>query len=400
MAMEKKGGISALIASCAVMFWIGTFIFGLPGVMAGYWQETLEVGRSSVAQVQFWILFALGVCMFAVGKLQEGLGPCIMGVIGALLMGIGTVSLGFGNSLWALCAWGFAMGMASSFLYIPALTVVQRWYPLRKGLVVGLVNLIFGLSSAVMVPVYSWVLHQAGANVLGFTFGTLALITGLVLAPFLKFPASETFEPGAGQEQSTLNMGVRGSLRSRNFWLIWATWALAGGAGFSMVTLSTMFGTARGLTSDHAVIILSAFGLTNGLSRFFSGYFSDSLGRVPTLTGSFLAAGLAYVLMPHVQGLILWAVLAGAVGCGFGTLFAVSAPLVAECFGLLHFGTVFGMVFTAYGFLAGLLGPWLGGYMLDATGDSFEIVFTYMGLCLFLAAFLISRVRIAETVKV
>jgi OFA family oxalate/formate antiporter-like MFS transporter len=157
-----------------------------------------------------------------------------------------------------------------------------------------------------------------------------------------------------------------------------------------------MFGTARGLTPDQAVIILSAFGLTNGLSRFFSGYFSDSLGRVPTLTGSFLAAGLAYALMPHVQGLLLWAVLAGVVGCGFGTLFAVSAPLVAECFGLLHFGTVFGMVFTAYGFLAGLLGPWFGGYMLDATGDAFEIVFTYMGVCLFLAAFLISRVRIPD----
>jgi LPXTG-motif cell wall-anchored protein len=31
--------------------------------------------------------------------------------------------------------------------------------------------------------------------------------------------------------------------------------------------------------------------------------------------------------------------------------------------------------------------------MLDATGDAFEIVFTYMGVCLFLAAFLISRVR-------
>ncbi|MDZ7759577.1 MAG: MFS transporter [Desulfovermiculus sp.] len=398
--MEKKGGISALIASCAVMFWIGTFIFGLPGVMAGYWQETLEVGRSSVAQVQFWILFALGVCMFAVGKLQERLGPGIMGVIGALLMGVGTVSLGFGKSLWALYAWGFAMGMASSFLYIPALTVVQLWYPLRKGLVVGLVNLSFGLSASIMAPVYSRVLHQSGAHVLGVTFGTLALITGFVLAPFMKFPAPTAVESGTGQVQSTLSRGARGSLRSRNFWLIWGTWALAGGAGFSMVTMSTMFGTAKGLTPDQAVIILLAFGLTNGLSRFFSGYFSDSLGRVPTLTGSFLAAGLAYALLPHVQGLILWAVLAGVVGCGFGTLFAVSAPLVAECFGLLYFGTIFGMVFTAYGFLAGLLGPWLGGYMLDATGDAFEIVFTYMGLCLFLAAFLISRVRIPDTEKI
>lgn len=391
--MENKSGISALFASCAVMFWIGTFIFGLPGVMAPYWQETLEVGRSSVSQVQFWILLALGVCMFSVGKLQERLGPGFMVAIGALVMGAGTVGLGFSNSLWAIYGWGFAMGTASSFLYIPALTVVQGWYPLRKGLVVGLVNMSFGLSASIMVPVYNWVLLKAGVFVLTSIFGSLSLVMGLILAPFLKFYNPGRAEPGAGQRQTSSAGGARHSLRSINFWLIWTVWALAGGAGFSMVTLSTMFGTARGLAPDQAVIILSAFGLTNGLSRFCSGYFSDSLGRVPTMTASFLAAGIAYLLMPHVHGLILWSVLAGMIGYGFGTLFAVSAPLVAECFGLINFGAVFGMVFTAYGFLAGPLGPWLGGYLLDITGDAFEIVFTYLGLCLLLAAFLISRVR-------
>ncbi len=392
--MENKSGISALFASCAVMFWIGTFIFGLPGVMAPYWQETLEVGRSSVSQVQFWILLALGVCMFGVGKLQERLGPGIMVAIGALVMGAGIVSLGFSNSLWAIYGWGFAMGTASSFLYIPALTVVQGWYPLRKGLVVGLVNMSFGLSASIMVPVYNWVLIKAGVLVLTSIFGSLSLVMGLMLAPFLKFYKPSRAEPGAGQGQTSRAGGARQSLRSINFWLIWTVWALAGGAGFSMVTLSTMFGTARGLAPDQAVIILSAFGLTNGLSRFCSGYLSDSLGRVSTMTASFLAAGIAYILMPHVHGLILWSILAGMIGYGFGTLFAVSAPLVAECFGLINFGAVFGMVFTAYGFLAGPLGPWLGGYLLDVTGDAFEIVFTYLGLCLLLAAFLISRVRI------
>ena len=43
------------------------------------------------------------------------------------------------------------------------------------------------------------------------------------------------------------------------------------------------------------------------------------------------------------------------VGFSFGTLFSVSAPLVADCFGL---------TFVAYGFVAGPLGPTLSGYLL------------------------------------
>jgi OFA family oxalate/formate antiporter-like MFS transporter len=46
---------------------------------------------------------------------------------------------------------------------------------------------------------------------------------------------------------------------------------------------------------------------------------------------------------------------------------------------MTHFGTIFGMVFTAYGFLAGALGPWLSGYVLDVTGGNYNRVFFYLG---------------------
>jgi OFA family oxalate/formate antiporter-like MFS transporter len=32
-----------------------------------------------------------------------------------------------------------------------------------------------------------------------------------------------------------------------------------------------------------------------------------------------------------------------------------------------HFGSIFGGIFTAFGFFSGALGPWLGGYLLDLT---------------------------------
>ena len=83
-------------------------------------------------------------------------------------------------------------------------------------------------------------------------------------------------------------------------------------------------------------------------------------------------------------------------GFAFGTLFAVSAPLASDCFGMKHFGAIFGLVFTAYGFIAGALGPWLSGYLLDATHGDFSLVFIYLAIFYFTSALLIRYARPKE----
>jgi OFA family oxalate/formate antiporter-like MFS transporter len=118
---------------------------------------------------------------------------------------------------------------------------------------------------------------------------------------------------------------------------------------------------------QEAVFLLTAFNFTNGSSRVISGYLSDYIGRKLTLSCSFAAAGVAYFLIEQTGSLLVWLVLFAAIGYAFGTMFAVSAPLVGECFGMKHFGAIIGMIFTAYGFVAGIIGPWLTGQLLDIT---------------------------------
>ena len=183
------------------------------------------------------------------------------------------------------------------------------------------------------------------------------------------------------------------ALKTREFWCIWLTWVLAGGAGASMLVLATGFGLARGLNLGQAVVLLTAFNLTNGSGRLVSGFFSDRWGRSRTMAISFTCAGIAYICMPHLEGILLWSVLAAVIGFAFGTLFAVSAPLAGDCFGMLHFGAIFGLIFTAYGFLSGPLGPWLSGYILDITRGNYTIVFSYLGIMYLVSAGLIVLVR-------
>jgi OFA family oxalate/formate antiporter-like MFS transporter len=140
---------------------------------------------------------------------------------------------------------------------------------------------------------------------------------------------------------------------------------------------------------ESAVVILTAYNVTNGGSRIIMGFLSDRVGRNLAMSLTFFAAGGAYFILPHVDVLSVLSLLAAIVGFAFGTLFAVSAPLASDCFGMKHFGAIFGLVFTAYGFCSGVLGPSLSGYLLDMTRGNFSLVFTYLGSFCILSGILI-----------
>jgi OFA family oxalate/formate antiporter-like MFS transporter len=221
----------------------------------------------------------------------------------------------------------------------------------------------------------------------------VALIAGLAAAGLIRFPGDQPTMASADSSGEPINRTVVEALKTREFWCLWLTWVLAGAAGASMLVLATGFGLTRGLSLGQAVVLLTGFNLTNGFGRLASGYLSDRIGRSQTMAISFCAAAVAYLIMPHVDGIGLWTALAAVIGFAFGTLFAVTAPLAGDCFGMAHFGAIFGLIFTAYGFLAGPLGPWLSGYILDLTGGNYTIVFSYLGLMYMAAAGLTLLVR-------
>lgn len=397
-----NNGIRALVGCSAAIFWSGAFIFGFPGVMAPHWQQTLNVGRGAVGNILFFLLAAVGICMFFVGRWQERVGIRRMISVGTLLTGADFFLVAYASSLFLLYVWAFIMGAASCLIYIPALTTVQRWFPMRRGLVSGIVNLTFGVSAAVMAPVFG-LLHQAlGYYPMIACVSIAAAILGTAAAQFTAPPAQAT-DQGKGSPGSLPGVGrsltVSQSLRSRSFWFLWLTWAFQGAAGISMVTLSTTFGLSKGYDLESAVLILTAFNITNGLGRLGGGFLSDIVGRNFTMSATFCLAGIAYLILPYSRPLIFTAILAAVIGLAFGTLFAVSAPLATDCFGIKHFGAIFGLVFTAYGFLAGVIGPSLSGYLLDRTGGNFALVFGYLAVFCLVSAILILLVRPPRIVK-
>ena len=390
---EKPGRASILISCACAIFWPGAFIFGFPGVMRQHWQQAFNVGGSAVGQTIFFILIGATCFMYLCGRWQEKYGPGKLAALGAVLCGSSVIWLGQADNMTAVYAWAFLVGASSAFIYVPALTVVQRWYPERRGLVSGFFNMAFGLPAAVMSPVFTALLSSWSYETINLVLGCVALIVGLAASTLIRFPEVHLSTPAADTAIEPDSRSVVEALKTREFWCLWLTWVLAGAAGASMLVLATGFGLARGLSLTQAVVLLTGFNLTNGSGRLVSGFFSDRLGRSRTMAVSFTGAAVAYLIMPHLEGIWLWAALAAVIGFAFGTLFAVSAPLAGDCFGMAHFGAIFGLIFTAYGFLSGPLGPWLSGYILDLTQGNYTIVFTYLGLIYLVSAGIILLVR-------
>lgn len=388
---DRNRGKLVLIASCAAIFWPGAFIFGFPGAMSLYWQDLFQVGRAELGQTFFFVLAAVGSGMFVVGRWMERYGARAMIRIGAILCGLTVTMVGYLNHIYLLYLWAFMIGAVSCFIYLPCITVVQLWFPEKRGLVSGVYNTAFAISAAIMAPVFGVLMVAWGYRTMTLVLGLIALATMLWASRHLA-PPEKTDHPGqATGEAPSLNLGQ--SLRTGNFWLLWWIWALAGASGIAMVTNALPFGTHRGLTVEEAVYLVAAFNLTSGLSRLASGFLSDRFGRRTIMAVSFLGAGAAYLAMPHLAGLTAWMVAAAFVGFSFGTMWAVSAPLAADCFGMAYFGQVFGFLYTAYGYVAGAIGPWLTGWLADLTGSDFILIFSYLGALQLISAVLIKLVR-------
>lgn len=393
MTHNTRGALAVIGASIAI-FWSGGFIFGFPGVMASYWQDLFHVGKGAIGNILFFVLAAVGIFMFFVGRWQEKYGTRAMITIGAILSGLDMFLIAHASNLFWLYLWAFLMGTASCFVYIPGLTTAQRWFPARRGLVSGIVNFMFGVAAALMAPLFGKLLDFLGYVSMNYAMAVAALVAGIIAAQFTDTPRTDAPQGGAASGAATgpglgHSLTVRESLRTASFWLLWITWALQGAAGIAMVTLSTTFGLHRGFNLEQAVILLTTFSAANGASRLLTGFLSDIIGRNFTMSVAFAAAGVAYFALPYTQSLAQMATLAAVIGFAFGTLFGVSAPLATDCFGMQHFGAIFGLVFTAYGFIAGVIGPSLAGYILDATNGNFYVVFGYLGIfCLLSGVFI------------
>ncbi|MBQ8663804.1 MAG: MFS transporter [Eubacterium sp.] len=397
----------AVISCCAGIFWSGSLIFGFPGVMGEYWRETFSVSTAATSKITMFVLLGLACFSFFSGKFHLRFGTRKSFLVGTVLIVASMFVLLFGKNIYMVYLWAALNGASSMFIYSPGLATVQRWIPHKKGLVTGMVNLVFGISAAIMSPIFKGMLTRFDYKNMLTIVVILIVVVNLLALIFCEMPEFVKLSERQKKDHHELLEKVRianekkgvaagyfykpkEAIKTVPFWCMCVIWACMGAAGISMVTLSTNYAAYLGITSG--VVILTVFNITNGLSRIVAGFLSDKIGGRTVGCIAFVAATIGYFGLNFGTSFVLITVFAACVGYGFGTMFAVSSPILTDIYGIKYFGLIFGLVFMSYGFLGGILGPNLYGVVLQSTG-SYHPVFIYLGIFALISAIMIQFVK-------
>src|SRR3989454_5139695 len=391
------GGMSMNLALGSLYAWS---VFVLPLEKEFSWTRAQTSWVFTIAIVTFALTFILA------GRIQDKLGPRPCALIGALLVSIGFFLASMTTSLIFLyVVFGLIVGAGNGFGYATPIPVASKWFPDKRGLVVGLMVGGYGAGSAIFGPVANSLIQSVGWRATFQILGALFFVMGMIGTLLLKNPPPGYAPPGwipkAHADAGAHNFSPSEMLRTPTFYALWLAYCLGTTAGLMTISQLVPFARSAGLTAAAATFAITVGAVGNAGGRIFSGWLSDTLRRLTTLPVMGLASAVAMpALFIWRQNIGLFYLLVVAVYWCYGTQLSVFASTTADMYGTRYLGANYGLLFTAWG-TAGILGPAIGARVYDATGDYQYAFYVAAGLaCVALISLFVARGPGAEAVAV
>ncbi len=303
------------------------------------------------------------------GAMADRMGAGRVLLVGALLVALGTFitpwmssTAGLIFSIGVLAAGG--AGMAGPAVLMAATT---RMIPARmRGLATGVVNAGGSFGQFVMAPIAGALLLAVGwANAMQ----VLALIVLLALPAAYLLRGQAGHPLAGGQAPLGAMAAIAQALRNPSYLM------LAGGffvCGFHVAFLGTHLpGVVAlcGLPLQYGAWSLAMLGLFNIVGSIAMGW-AVGRWRMKSLLSLVYAtralAVLLFLLAPKSEAVVL--AFAAVMGLTFLSTVPPTAGLVAKFFGTANMATLFGVVMLTHQ-IGGFLGAWLGGRVLEASGN-------------------------------
>jgi len=336
--------------------------------------QTSLVTTFGIVMIASW--FVVG------GRLNDRKGPRITALIGGLLFSLGFFLASHlesvASTLHLPTLWGFyltvgiCVGAGNGFGYVVPTAVGSKWFPDKRGLIVGLMVGGYGAGSAVFGPLATNLIGSHGWRNTFQILAAIFFVMTMVAAYLLRNPPAGYRPPGWDPAKTTavqagVDVNAAQMVRTRTFWALWVAYALGTTAGTMVISQLVPFARTAGHTAAFAIFILTALGNTSG--RFFSGWLSDHAGRVNTLRGMLFVSAIAMpaLFVLRENDILFYALLFVVYYC-YGTQLSVYASASADFWGTKNLGFNYGLLLLAWG-VAGILGPVLGGRVYVATGE-------------------------------
>ena len=372
------GGVLMNLALGSLYAWS---VFVLPLEQEFKWSRADTSWVFTIAIVCFALSFVVA------GRLQDLKGPRICAFIGGVLVSAGFMLCSLTNSLTSLYIYfGVIVGIGNGFGYATPTPVASKWFPDKRGLVVGLMVGGYGAGSAILGPFATRLVGAVGWRSTFLILGAVFFVMTMIGTILLKNPPPgyrpPNWQPKPGAAAAGVDLPTRDMIRTPTFYALWVAYCLGATAGLMVISQLVPFARESGLTAAQATLAITVGAVGNAGGRILSGWMSDTLGRLLTLKVMVMASAVAmpFLFLMRTEVLLFYVLVAAVYWC-YGTQLSVFASTTADFYGTKNLGLNYGVLFTAWG-AAGILGPAIAGRVFVAFGDYRYAFFAAAGLAL------------------
>ncbi|MGB0504707.1 MAG: MFS transporter [Pikeienuella sp.] len=377
-------GLFVLLAASIVSAVLGSvhafsvFITPLEGMFGA--------SRSEVSLTYSFALIALTFSVLGGPRLFARVTPVVfMPTVCALAAG-GAIAAGQAGALWQVwLGYSLVFGAANGLGYGYGLQIAARANPGREGIAMGVVTAAYALGSVLSPPAFEIAVDTGGFSAAMNGLAGILVLVGVVSAVLLRFARAKTI--------ANVNQSGVGFAPAQEQFLLWLGYL--GGVLAGLMVIGHAAGIASTIQPNIAVWLAPVtISVCNLVGSLIGGRLIDkaplwvSLSTLPLMT---VAGVIALVFFGSMAGLLT---ALGLIGFAYGGTIAAYPAAIARLYGMANSARVYGRVFTAWG-LAGLIGPWLAGWLYD-WNSNYEIalyVAAVSGLISVLAAVLLTKKR-------
>ncbi len=325
-----------------------------------------------------------GISSFIVGRYIDRYGPVPFMYVGIALISAGTIGLGFVHAKWQLFACYTVMAIAfGGGGGVAVSSLLTKWFIGQRAKALSISSTGVSLGGAVLVPLGTALIASGGlrkgAPILGILVAVIAL--PVLWAVIAATPESMGLYPD-GVDAETAATRKRDSAvgqykvwsraqaaRTVPFWAILIGFALALAAQTGVLIHQLAFLQGSGQLGSRSAAAFAVTTTTVGsiVARLIVGSIADRANKV-YLAVAFVTlqalTAFSYTVLDTRAGLYVAALVFGIT---VGNVYMLQALVTGEVFGLVSYGTVYGVVSLAgsMGSAAGLL---FTGWALDRSG--------------------------------
>ncbi len=396
-----------VIAATTVLSAQGVMFYGFgilfPSMLEEFnWSRTLTSSIFSV-QISTNSLFIL-----LMGYLVDRYSPRLLIGLGALFLGLGMIFSSFTREIWHLYLFfGIIVGAGTSGMYVPPITVVTRWFQMKRGLALGIAVTGIGIGGFLGSPFLNWLIQSFGWRialpVLGISTGIVVSLAAMVLIGHPREKGLQPYgaeasrgvhdresslisqnQPLTSEKGPDLDWTVWHALKTRAFFILFLMFFFAEVSLVGVMAHLFTYATENGVPNHIVSWAYGVIGATSLVGKVGIGALSDRIGRVTAFLLSFVLKGTAFIFLlpsPNILFLFLFAAILGLSYGGWTPLFPA---ILGDFFGLGSMGKIFSIL-TINFLLGGTCGPILAGWIFDRMG-SYSIAFMIFSVICYLAA--------------